>query len=220
MKKIMMLTLSLILVFTLAGCKKDDVEEFEFDVPKSYNVNIQELGYAEYLSLSNPVVTINVRDMGEIKIQLFPRLAPNTVNNFIKYIEAGAYTDNLFHRVINGFMLQGGAVEDPTCTIEGEMTNNGFENPLLHYIGVISMARVGGDYDSASSQFFIVHQSSAFLNNEYASFGGVVTGFHLVDYIASLNDAEVNEVTIAPVYIDSITVELNGYVPEEPICIS
>jgi peptidyl-prolyl cis-trans isomerase B (cyclophilin B) len=220
MKKILTLTLSLILVFTLPGCKEDEVEPFEFDVPESYNVNIQELGYSEYLSLSNPVVTINVRDMGEITIQLFPSIAPNTVNSFIKYIQEESYTDNLFHRVINGFMLQAGLLDSPSCTIEGEMTSNGFENPLLHYIGVISMARVQGDYDSASSQFFIVHQNSAFLNNEYASFGGVVSGFHLVDYIASLNDSEVNEITIAPVYIDSITVELNGYVPEEPICIS
>lgn len=219
MKKILMLTLSFVLVFTLAGCKKDEVEQFEFDVPKSFNVNIQELGYSEYLSLSNPVVTINVRDMGEIKIQLFPNIAPNTVNNFIKYVQDGNFTDNLFHRVINGFMLQGGLLEDPACTIEGEMTSNGFDNPLMHYIGVMSMARIDGNYDSASSQFFIVHRDASFLNNEYASFGGAVSGFHLIDYIASLNDSEVNEVTIAPVYIDSMTVELNGYVSEEPICI-
>ena len=219
MKKMMMLTLGLLFVLTMAGCKNDDVEEFEFDVPESYNVNVQELGYAEYLSLSNPVVTINVRDMGEIKLQLFPSIAPNTVNNFIKYIEEGSYTDNEFHRVINGFMLQGGMLENPDCTIEGEMTRNGFENPLMHYIGVISMARVDGDYDSASSQFFIVHGDASFLNGEYASFGGAISGFHLIDYIASLNDPDVNQVTIAPVYIDSITVELNGYEPEEPICI-
>jgi peptidyl-prolyl cis-trans isomerase B (cyclophilin B) len=220
MKKILLLMISFTLVFTLTGCKDDEVEAYEFDVPKSYNVNIQELGYSEYLSLSNPVVTINVRDMGEIKIQLFPSIAPNTVNNFIAYIEDGSYTDNLFHRVINGFMLQGGMLEDPSCTIEGEMTNNGFDNPLMHYIGVISMARIGGDYDSASSQFFIVHGDASFLNNEYASFGGVISGFHLVDYIASLNDSEVNEITVAPVYIDSITVDLKGYEPEEPICIN
>ncbi len=220
MKKILVLTLSLILVFTLAGCKEDEVEAYEFNVPESYNVNIQELGYSEYLSLSNPVVTINIREMGEIKIQLFPSMTPNTVNSFIKYIEDGSYTDNEFHRVIDGFMLQAGLLENPSCTIEGEMTNNGFENPLMHYIGVLSMARVGGNYDSASSQFFIVHGDASFLNNEYASFGGAVTGFHLIDYIASLNDSKVNETTIAPVYIDSITVELNGYVPTEPICIS
>ena len=82
------------------------------------------------------------------------------------------------------------------------------------------MARLGGDYDSASSQFFIVHGDSQFLDDEYAAFGGLITGFHIVDYIASLNDPDVNEITIAPVYIDSITVELNGYVPGEVTCIT
>ena len=220
MKKIMMLILSLLLVFTLAGCKEDDVEQFEFDVPKAFNVNIQELGYGEYVSLSNPIVTINVKDMGEITIQLFPSIAPNTVDNFINYIENGSYTNNQFHRVVNGFMIQAGLLENPACIIPGEMTNNDFENPISHSIGVLSMARVGGDYDSASSQFFIVQGDSQFLDDEYAAFGGVITGFNILNYIASLNNPEVNELPIVPIYIDSMTVNLNGYVPGVVTCIT
>ncbi len=221
MKKIMMLILSLVLVFTMAGCKEDEENEtFEFDVPKAYNVNIQELGYGEYVSLSNPTITINVKDMGEITIQLFPSIAPNTVDSFIEYIEEGSYTNNQFHRVVNGFMIQAGLLEFPMCTIPGEMTNNDFDNPLSHTTGVLSMARIGGDYDSASSQFFIVHGDSQFLDDEYASFGGVITGFNILNYIASLNDRDVNEFPIVPVYIDSITVDLNGYVPGVVTCIN
>ena len=220
MKKIMMLILSLVLVFTMAGCKEEETEIFEFDVPKAFNVNIQELGYGEYVSLSNPTVTINVKDMGEITIQLFPSIAPNTVNNFIKNIEDGKYTDNQFHRVVNGFMIQAGLLEFPMCIIPGEITNNDFENPLSHTIGVLSMARIGGDYDSASSQFFIVHGDSQFLDDEYAGFGGVITGFNILNYIASLNNPDVNEFPVVPVYIDSITVDLNGYVPGEVTCIN
>ena len=220
MKKIMVLGLSLILIFALAGCKEEDeFPVFEFNVPSEFPVNLQELGYAEYVSLSNPVVTINVRGIGEIVIQLFPGVAPNTVNNFIKYIQDEAYTDNTFHRVINGFMLQGGYLPNPSCTIVGEMTNNGFENNLSHTAGVLSMARVGNSYDSGSSQFFIMHQDSPYLDDEYTSFGGVISGFHIINYIASFNDSEINEITSVPIFIDSITVDLNGYVASDPVCI-
>lgn len=219
MKKIFLLVLSLALVFTLAGCKEDETPEFEFDVPSEYNVNIQELGYAEYLSFSNPTITITVKDMGDIVVQLFPSVAPNSVNSIINYIDLGTYTNNQFHRVVRGFMIQAGYIDNPSCYIEGEMTNNDYENELSHTPGVLSMARVGGDYDSASSQFFIVQNPSTFLDSEYAGFGGVVSGFHIIDYIASLNDPEVNELPIAPVYIESITVDLKEYVANQPICI-
>ncbi len=219
MKKIMMIVLSLLLVFTLAGCKEDS-EPYEFDVPEAYNVNLQELGYVEYLSLSNPTITINVRDMGQIVIQLFPLVAKNTVDSFIKYIVEESYTDNTFHRVINGFMIQAGLLENSSCKIPGEMTGNDFENPVSHHMGVLSMARVGGDYDSGSSQFFIIHRDTFYLDGEYAAFGGLISGFNILEYVASLNDREVNEITIAPVYIDSITVNLNGYIPGTVTCIT
>jgi len=219
MKKILLLVLSLTIVFSLAGCKKDDEVAFEFDVPDRYNVNIYNLGYIDYINLNNPVVTINVKDMGEIVIQLFPDIAPNSVNNFIKYIQDGSYTDNEFHRVVNGFMLQGGYLEEPSCYIDGEMGVNGFDNPISHTAGVLSMAR-GNEFDSANSQFFIVHRDSEFLDSDYAAFGGVTNGFHIIDYIASFNDVEVNEIPSVPIYIDSITVELNGYIQSDPICVT
>lgn len=218
MKKILLVVLSLTFIFALAGCKDDEVE-FVFDVPDSYNVNVMDLDYAEYLSLSNPVVTIHVRDMGDIVIQLFPNIAPNTVNNFIKYIQDGVYEGSEFHRVINNFMIQAGRLDDPSCTITGEMTNNDFDNELSHTTGVLSMARLGEEYDSGSSQFFIVSYTSTFLDEEYAGFGGVVQGFHILNYISSLNDAEVNDITIVPVYIDSIDIDLNGYEAVAPVCI-
>ncbi|MCD6482641.1 MAG: peptidylprolyl isomerase [Candidatus Izimaplasma sp.] len=220
MKKLLLVLLSLIVSLGLSGCEKEveTPEPTGFDVPDEVYVNLQELPYAEYLNLSNPVVTITVEGMGDIVIQLFPSIAPNTVNNFIAYIQAGVYTNNEFHRVIKDFMIQAGEIDDPTCIISGEMTNNGFENPLVHDRGVISMARIGGDYDSGSSQFFIMHAKSNFLNEEYAAFGGVVSGFNVLDYIANLNDGT-SEIPSVPVYITSITVDLKGKTYEEPICV-
>ncbi len=222
MKKTLLVLLALFVSFGLFGCEKEEVdpdpEPIVHEVPDEVYVNLNELPYAEYLKLTNPVVTITVEGMGDIVIQLFPTVAPNTVNNFITYIESGVYADNEFHRVINDFMIQGGMVEDPSCTISGEMTGNGFENELVHDRGVISMARVGGDYDSASSQFFIMHAKSNFLNEEYATFGGVVSGFNIIDYIAALN-VEGTEYPVVNVYITSITIDLNGNTYPEPICL-
>lgn len=221
MKKIMLVVVSLIAVFGLSACKKESAEEVVFDVPKEQFVNLQELPYASYLKLSNPVVTISVHGMGDIRIQLFPAVAKGSVDNFIQYIQDEAYTDNEFHRVVNGFMIQGGALEDAACTIVGEMNNNEdftSVNNLLHYRGVLSMARILGDYNSGSSQFFLMHAANSNLDYDYATFGGMVSGFNVLDYIAYLNDSEINQLPSSPVYIDGITVELNGYVPGERVC--
>jgi peptidyl-prolyl cis-trans isomerase B (cyclophilin B) len=218
MKRLLLLFLSLGFAFTLTACKDDEVEEIVHDVPKEISVNLQELRYAEYLTLNNPVVTITVEGLGDIVIQLFPGVAPGTVDNFIKYIEDGDYDDNLFHRVVNGFVIQGGQLESPECNIPGEMVSNDFDNELMHYRGVISMARIGDDYGSANSQFFIVQQTSTYLDEEYATFGGVVAGFNVLDYIASMQ-ASNGEYPFTPVIITSITIDLNGYVPEERVCV-
>jgi len=220
MKKTLLVLLTLLLSLGLFGCEKEDPdpEPIVHDIPDEVYVNLQELPYAEYLNLTNPVVTITVAGMGDIVIQLFPTIAPNTVNNFIAYIQAGEYTNNEFHRVIKDFMIQGGRLEDPSCTIVGEMTSNDFENDLVHDRGVLSMARIGGDYDSGSSQFFIMHAKSNFLNDEYASFGGVVSGFNILDYIASLN-MEGTEIPVVNVYIEGITVDLKGNTYPDPVCI-
>ena len=221
MKKILLVLLLLNVSFGLFGCEKEEpIEDIVYDVPRERYVNLQELPYAEYLNLTNPEVTITVEGMGDIVIQLFPSVAPNTVNNFIANVQAGVYTDNEFHRVIADFMIQGGQLEESTCNILGEMNENEdyeLENNLLHNRGVLSMARVGGDYNSQNSQFFIMHAKSNFLDDEYAAFGGVTSGFNVLDYIAALNDG-VTELPSSPVYIESITVDLKGNTYSEPIC--
>jgi len=218
MRKLIILLLVLSSI-ALVGCKKDD-EPIEYDIPAEGTIDKLLLPYSEYFRLDNPVITIEVKYMGEITIELFPQLAPNTVNSMIKYINDGDYANNSFHRVVNSFMIQGGGLTDPSCTIQGEMNNNpAYEgtNGLSHYAGVISMARVGGLYDSASSQFFIVHNDSSFLDNEYATFGGVVKGFNIVDFIAKM-EVEGTELPSDDIIITNITVEMNGYVASAPIC--
>ena len=136
----------------------------------------------------NPIVTIEMEKGGVIKAELYPDIAPNTVNSFISLVSQGFYDGIIFHRVIPGFMIQGG---DPTGTgmggpdysIKGEFTQNGFENNLLHERGVLSMARSMMP-DSAGSQFFIMHATSPHLDGAYAAFGKVIEGMEVVDQIA------------------------------------
>lgn len=139
--------------------------------------------------MSNPIVTIEMENGGIIKAELFPEIAPNTVNNFISLIKKGFYDGLIFHRVIEGFMIQGGCPKgigtgDPGYSIKGEFSGNGFQNDLKHERGVLSMARAY-DPDSAGSQFFIMHQDSPHLDGQYASFGKVFEGLDVVDAIAS-----------------------------------
>ena len=117
-------------------------------------------------------------------------------------------------------MIQAGKLDEPYCMIKGEMNNNpdyDENNDLKHYRGVISMARVGGYYNSQTSQFFIVHNNSFGLDGEYASFGGVISGFNVLDFIASMQEQD-TEQPYERVVIEDISVELNGYSPESPIC--
>jgi len=217
MKKLLLLLVTLTYVLTLSSCKSNTDEPYVFDVPKEYAVNLQNLSYATYFSLNNPVVTITVKDIGDIVIQLFPSVAPNTVNSFIQYIQDGDFDNNEFHRVVNEVLIQGGKLESQTCTIPGEMAANEFENELEHEPGVISMARVGEDYNSATSQFFILLSKTQDLDGAYASFGGVVSGFHIIQYIASLQSLE-TETPIAPIIITSMTVDLKSYEPVDRVC--
>ncbi|MGB3368451.1 MAG: peptidylprolyl isomerase [Acidaminobacteraceae bacterium] len=160
-------------------------------------------------------------ESGEImKIALFPEIAPNTVNNFISLSSSGFYDGLTFHRVIPGFMIQGGdplgnGMGDPGYSIKGEFTSNGFENNLPHIKGVLSMAR-SNDNDSAGSQFFIMQKDSDFLDEDYASFGYVSEGIDLVDKIVTVEIGK-NDMPKEPVIIKSITVELNGYNPAEVV---
>ena len=133
-----------------------------------------------------PVVALYVEGYGSIIIELYPEIAPNTVNNFISLIKSGFYDNNSFHRLDPGFVLQGGdpngtGVGGPGYSIKGEFSANGFENTLKHEKGVVSMARSGSSYDSAGSQFFIMLGDKESLDGQYAAFGRVIDGFDLVE---------------------------------------
>ncbi len=140
------------------------------------------------MSEKNPIVTIEMENGDKIVAELYPEVAPNTVNNFISLVKKGYYDGLIFHRVINGFMIQGGCPDSngtggPGYSIKGEFTQNGFENNLKHTEGVLSMARAMMP-NSAGSQFFIMHKNSPHLDGAYAGFGKVIEGMDVVDKIA------------------------------------
>ncbi len=163
----------------------------------------------------NPIVTITMEDGGIMKAELYPDIAPNTVNNYISLIKKGYYDGLIFHRVINGFMLQGG---DPTGTgmggpgysIKGEFASNGFKNDLKHTPGVLSMARSMMP-NSAGSQFFIMHKTSPHLDGDYAAFGKVIEGMEVVNAIAETktdySDRPVNDQKIKTMTVDTFGVD-------------
>ena len=162
-----------------------------------------------------PIATIEMEDGGVIVLELYPDMAPNTVANFVTLANAGFYDGLIFHRVIEGFMIQGGdplgsGIGGPSYTIRGEFAANGFDNPLSHERGVISMARSMSP-DSAGSQFFIMHQDGTYLDGNYAAFGKVIEGIEVVDAIASVatdsNDRPVEEQKIKTITVDTHGVE-------------
>lgn len=204
MKKIFTLMLLIVGVTFITGCtntKKEIEQKEEIDMTK--------LPYVEYLNESNPVITIKVKDFGVMEAQLFPSVAKLTVDNFISYIEENAFNNSGFHRIIETFMIQGGIVKNTKNPIKGEFLSNGVENNLRHYRGVLSMARTSVK-DSATSQFFIMHQVSPHLDGQYASFGGLISGFDVLDKIAT-TETNRADAPLSPVIIESITIELNGY---------
>ena len=138
----------------------------------------------------NPIVTIEMENGDVMKAELYPEIAPNTVNNFISLVNKGFYDGVIFHRVIRGFMIQGGdpqgtGVGGPGYSIKGEFSYNGFANDLKHTKGVLSMARIM-EPNSAGSQFFIMHETSPHLDGQYAAFGKVVEGEDIIDKIAAV----------------------------------
>ena len=138
--------------------------------------------------MSNPIVTFEMENGKTIKAELYPEIAPNTVNNFLSLVNKGYYDGLTFHRVIYGFMIQGGCPEGtgmggPGYSIKGEFDGNGVTNPLKHTRGVLSMARTMFP-NSASSQFFIMHEDAPHLDGQYAAFGKVTEGIEVVDEIA------------------------------------
>ena len=141
--------------------------------------------------MPNPIVTIEMADGGKIKCELYPDVAPNTVNNFLSLVKSGFYNGLTFHRIIPGFMIQGGdplgvGTGGPGYRIKGEFTHNGFKNDLKHERGVLSMARSMMP-DTAGSQFFIMHAKAKHLDGEYAAFGRVIEGMDVVDAMACVD---------------------------------
>ena len=169
--------------------------------------------------MSNPVVTITMENGDVMKAELYPDKAPNTVNNFISLVSRGLYDGLIFHRVISGFMIQGGDPEGngtggPGYSIKGEFISNGFHNDLSHTEGVLSMARAM-DPDSAGSQFFIMHKAAPYLDGQYAAFGKITEGGDVVDKIASVRTDYMDR-PVEEKKIRSITVETFGTDYPEP----
>ncbi len=167
----------------------------------------------------NPIVTIELQNGDLIKIELYPDIAPNTVKNFISLVNKGFYNGLKFHRVIRGFMIQGGDPEGngmggPGYSIKGEFSYNHFTNDLKHTAGVISMARSQRP-DSAGSQFFIMHKDSPHLDGSYAAFGKVVEGLEFVNKIAETK-TDYSDAPLEPQLMKTVTVDTFGVEYPEP----
>ncbi|MCM3442329.1 peptidylprolyl isomerase [Metabacillus halosaccharovorans] len=203
-KRFNLLIFSLFLIF-LAGCGANEEE----GTSKKPLQNIEE----------NPIATMTMENGDVIKVELYPNVAPNTVSNFITLANSGFYDGLIFHRVIPGFMIQGGDPEGtgmggPDYSIEGEFSSNGFENEVKHERGVISMARAQ-DPNSAGSQFFIMVADSSNLDGDYAAFGKVTEGMEAVDKIVKVETDEQDK-PLEEQKIKGITVETFGIEYAEP----
>ena len=185
-----LIAILLIVVLVISTSGKEEKKEEKL-LGINYDVKENEVKLDKY-ETENPVVAMYIEGYGSVVMELYPDIAPNTVNNFISLIKSGFYDNNSFHRLMPGFVLQGGDPEGtgsggPGYTIKGEFSDNGFENDLKHEKGIISMAR-SSDNDSAGSQFFIMLDKSDFLDGKYAAFGKVIDGFNIIE------DIEKNEI--------------------------
>ncbi|MEG1312499.1 MAG: peptidylprolyl isomerase [Romboutsia sp.] len=195
--KTLVIITSVIALSLMIGCsKKVETTNEPIDPPKEL-----------------PIATIKVKDYGTIEAELYPHLAPNTVNNFIELANEKFYDGLIFHRVVKDFVLQGGDPEGtgmggPGYSIKGEFEDNGFKNDIKHQKGILSMAR-SQQPDSGGSQFFIVTKDASNLDKQYAAFGKVISGMNIVDKI---NNVEVgsNDKPVKNVVIESIRVDTKG----------
>lgn len=167
----------------------------------------------------NPIVTITMNTGDVMKLELYPEIAPISVNNFISLVNKGFYDGIIFHRVIKGFMIQGGdpegiGVGGPGYSIKGEFAANGFENNLKHTAGVLSMAR-SMNPDSAGSQFFIMHKDAPHLDGSYAAFGKIIEGMEVVDKIAETR-TDWHDKPMEDQIMEKVTVETFGVDYPEP----
>lgn len=196
MKKLFLIVMILFCSISLTACGvKEDMLDISFD-QKGNEVELKQY------DTENPVVAMYIEDYGTIVMELYLEIAPNTVNNFISLVKSGFYDNNTFHRLVPGFVLQGGdpngmGTGGPGYTIKGEFSKNGFENDLKHTKWVVSMAR-SQDYDSAGSQFFIVLGDAENLDGEYAAFGKVIDGKENINRIVKnegVSDADSGKLT-------------------------
>ncbi len=195
-KKILIISAIMLAAFSLAGCQSKTEQEPEEQAQQSQ----EDQSNADLLSGKHHA-EITVKDYGTIKVELDADTAPVTVTNFVDLANDGFYDGLTFHRIISGFMIQGGDPQGNGTggsgkTIKGEFSSNGVENPISHERGVISMAR-SRDYDSASSQFFIMHEDTDSLDGEYAAFGHVTEGMEIVDKICEDTKVEDGKGTVA-----------------------
>ena len=172
-----------------------------------------------YSNATNPIVTIELTTGEVMKLELYPAVAPESVNNFISLVQAGFYDGRIFHRVIRGFMIQGGCpngtgMGGPGYSIKGEFSGNGVANDLIHTRGVLSMARSMMP-NSAGSQFFIMHKDSPHLDGQYAAFGQIIEGIEVVDLIAE-TECNHNDQPVVERKILTATVDTKGVTYPEP----
>ena len=203
-KNIVLIALVLMLSFCMASCGSDSKDEDAGNPPAQSGDTSTATGNA-------PVARIEMEDGGIIEVQLDPAEAPLSVENFVKLAKEGFYDGLIFHRVISGFMIQGGGYDPDMAkmdapTVKGEFKANDVENNLSHARGIISMARIDGQNDSASSQFFIVHEDSPFLDGNYAAFGEVISGMDVVDRIAEVATDNAG-LPAKPIVIKTITIQ-------------
>jgi len=211
----------LLVILTTMGCAAQTNKEPNTQAPAKDNAQIQS-NTATPTVKSNPIVTITMASGDQIKMELYPDGAPNTVKSFISLVKKGFYNGLIFHRVIPGFMIQGGdpngnGTGGPGYSIKGEFTNNGFTNNLKHERGVLSMGRTQ-DPDSAGSQFFIMVASAPSLDGNYAAFGKVISGMDAVDKIVNSPRDKMDK-PLQNQVMKSVTVDTLGVTYAEPVVI-
>lgn len=219
-KSLVFIFSALLVLFSLAGCGTQAENGISKDSNdgKSGNNASEKSGYPSDVT-ENPIVTITMENNDEIKLELYPDIAPNTVANFVTLINKGFYDGLIFHRVIPDFMIQGGdpagnGTGGPGYSIFGEFDANGFENNLKHERGVLSMARTS-DPNSAGSQFFIMVSESSNLDGQYAAFGKVIEGMEVVDSIVSV-ERNGADLPIEEQKMKTVKVDTRGYNYPEP----
>ena len=199
-KKLLMIFPIILIMLIITGCKSENAQTTikEDLLNINYKEDTNELELPQY-ETQNPVVAMYIKNYGSIVMELYPDIAPNTVANFISLVKKGFYDNNTFHRLVPGFVLQGGdptgtGTGGPGYTIKGEFSANGYENNLKHEKGIVSMARTSASNDTAGSQFFIMLDKSEYLDGQYAAFGKIIDGWSNIEKIVA-NEKVANENT-------------------------